>query len=63
MQICNGIIQFNRAENYNFLGRILYEINIVDIKKHAKTLLELNFKKFWVKNKKLIKLGPELGLL
>ena len=36
MQICNGIIQFNpiQIQNFNYLGRILYEINTVDIKKH-----------------------------
>ena len=48
MQICHGIIQFNPIQNFYYLGRILYEINTVDIKKQPKTLMELNFKNFGV---------------
>ena len=46
MQICNGIIQFNSIQNFNYIGRVLYEINAADIKKHPKTLFKLKFKYF-----------------
>ena len=46
MQIFNGIIQFNLIQNFNYLGRIVYKINTVDIKEHPKTLLELKPKNF-----------------
>ena len=39
---------FSSIQNFNYIGRILYEINAADIKKHPKTLLELKFKYFWV---------------
>ena len=35
-----------RFKNFNYLGRVPYEINTVDIKKHPKTLLELKSKDF-----------------
>ena len=37
MQICNGIIRLNPIQSFNYLGRIMYEIITVDIKKHPKT--------------------------
>ena len=48
MHICNGIIQFNPIQNFNYLERILFETSTVNIKKYPKTLLELKFKNFWV---------------
>ena len=46
--ICNGINQVNPIQNFNYFGRILYEVNTIDIKTHPQTLLKLKFKDFWV---------------